>query len=291
MTQDSSPSLLIPLLPPGPNPRVTAAEAVERMRLWDPASGQEAAGNSAADGERPDAPGSRGPAETPAPARPRVFLNMASTADGRAALGGRSGGIGNRADRELFRALRTAVDAVMVGAGTARTERYRGLVRDEERRRLRRARGLSEEPLACIVSAGLALCAAEVPLLADPAARVVVLTPSVDGVVRDAAARGVEYVRAARDGALDLPAALAELRGRWGVRALLCEGGPHLNGELLRAGVVDEVFLSFAPKLGGGDGAQLRIVCGPELDPPVELRLCDALESEGLLLLRYRVSR
>jgi riboflavin biosynthesis pyrimidine reductase len=54
--------------------------------------------------------------------------------------------------------------------------------------------------------------------------------------------------------------------------------------------VVDELFLSLAPKLGGGElAASLRIVSGPELDPPVELELLDVLESQSNLLLRYRV--
>ena len=81
--------------------------------------------------------------------------------------GERSGQIGNRADKSLL-ALRTAVDAVLVGAGTARTERYRKLVKAESQRRLRLERGLAEEPLACIVSAGLALSPESVPLLGSP---------------------------------------------------------------------------------------------------------------------------
>ncbi len=294
-TTSAGPAMLAPLLGQTTG-RLTAAQAVEHLRLWDPSS-------SAAAME----------------GRPRVFLNMACTADGRATLGGRSGTIGNRADRELFHALRTAVDAVLVGAGTARAERYRRLVRDEAQRRLRRARGLAEEPLACIVSASLTLSPESVPLLADPAARVVIVTSSPAGVLPMGAVGGqatsgpqatsstqatpggptatpeqaplVEYVRTAREGQLDLPAALAELRARWGVRTLLCEGGPHLNGALLAAGVVDELFLTLAPKLGGGADSQasLRIVSGPELDPPLELELREALESEGCLLLRYGV--
>src|ERR1700680_4319238 len=59
-----------------------------------------------------------------APRRPYVMLNMVSTADGRASIDGRSGALGNRADRELFHGLRSVVDGVMAGAGTVRSERY-----------------------------------------------------------------------------------------------------------------------------------------------------------------------
>jgi riboflavin-specific deaminase-like protein len=222
--------------------------------------------------------------------RPRVLLNMACTVDGRATIGGRSGQIGNRADRELFHALRTAVDAVLVGAGTVRAERYGRLVRADSARAMRRARGLAPEPLACIVSASLALPADEIPLLADPAARVAILTPSPASLPECAAQ--VRYVRCAHAGQLDLPAALGEL-SRAGVCTMLCEGGPHLNAQLLAAGLVDELFLSLAPRLAGGDAASesLRIVAGPVLDPPVALELESVFASEGQLLLRYRALR
>jgi riboflavin biosynthesis pyrimidine reductase len=221
-------------------------------------------------------------------ARPRVLLNMVSTLDGRATLGGRSGALGNAADRELFHALRSVVDAVLVGAGTARAERYGRLVREESTRELRRARGLAEEPLACIVSGRLAL-GSDTPLLADPAARVAILTASQASVL-DCAAH-IEYVRAAREGRLDLSAALTELAARFGVRTVLCEGGPHLNGQLLEDGLVDELFLSLSPLLAGGEatGEALRIIAGVDLDPPVALELLGVLESESHLFLRYGV--
>jgi riboflavin-specific deaminase-like protein len=266
MDPETKPAALTPLLGAGSQP-LTAEQVLERLRPWEA-------------GPRP--PGQR----------PRVLLNMVCTADGRATLGGRSGPIGDRGDRELFHALRAAVDAVLVGAGTVRAERYHRLVREQAHQRLRRERGLAEEPLACIVSASLDL-APDIPLLADPAARVAILTPSAAGELNGSAlpAAPVEYVRAARDGLLDLPAALAELGVRFGVRTLLCEGGPRLNGQLLAAGLVDELFLSLAPKLAGGGlaGESPRIIAGPELDPPVELELLDALESQSNLLLRYRV--
>ena len=89
--------------------------------------------------------------------RPYLALNMVATADGRVTIEGRSGGIGNEADRELFHELRAQVDAVMAGAGTVRTERYGRLVRDPKRRARRGEAGLEPDPLAVIVSARLAL--------------------------------------------------------------------------------------------------------------------------------------
>ncbi len=202
--------------------------------------------------------------------RPHVILNMVSTADGHATLGGRSGPLSGPADRALFHALRFAVDAVMAGAATVRVERYGRIVPDAARRQARVARGRGEEPLACIVSGRLSL-AGDLPLLADPAAHVVIVTQSAASLPAGAMAATVDYVRAARDGQLDLPAALAELRARFEVRTLLCEGGPHLNAQLLAAGLVDELFLSLSPLLAGGDppagGEALRILAGPSSRP------------------------
>jgi len=221
--------------------------------------------------------------------RPYTVLNMVSTADGRATLSGRSGGIGGPADKALFLELRTVVDGVMAGAGTVRAERYRRLVRDENRRAERGKRGLAEEPLACIVSGRLAL-GEDIPLLADPLARVVVLTASQASLPPGCKAE-IEYVRTTRDGVLDLSGAMAQLRADHGIRTLLCEGGPHLIAQLLQAGLVDELFLSLSPLLAGGDagGETLRILSGPELDPPISLGLVSVYEHDSHLFLRYAV--
>jgi riboflavin biosynthesis pyrimidine reductase len=224
------------------------------------------------------------------PQRPRLMINMISTVDGRASIAGRSGPIAGPADRELFHALRAPVDAVLVGAGTVRTERYGRITPDDSRRRVRRERGLREEPLACIVSASLAL-PPDLPLLAEPQAHVVVLTAS-DATLPDSAAR-IDYVRKRGGGGLDLAGALSELRERFAVELLLCEGGPHLNSHLLAGGLVDELFLSLSPKLGGGDGAEreaMRILAGEEFDEPLELDLRGVLEHDSDLFLHYGVS-
>ncbi len=219
--------------------------------------------------------------------RPYVALNMVSTADGRATLGGRTASIGNRADRELFHQLRTRTDAVLVGAGTARVEHYGRLVRDPELRAQRERDGLVPDPLACLVSGRLDLPLEDVPLLRDPASTVAILTAS-DAELEGAAAR-LHYLRAP-DGIVDLGPMLVELRSRLGVRSILCEGGPTLNAALLAAGLVDELFLSLAPKLAGGIDP-LTIVAGPALPEPVEMELAWLLECEGHLFLRYLVRR
>jgi riboflavin biosynthesis pyrimidine reductase len=217
--------------------------------------------------------------------RPRVVLNMISSADGRASIAGHTKDLAGQADRELFLGLRSIVDAVLVGAGTARDERYRRMIRDPERRRLRQERGLAAEPLACLASARLAL-SSELPLLAEPEAQVVILTPSQREIGPTSAQ--VQYIRAERGGQLDLAAGLAELHDRFEVRTLLCEGGPHLSASLLADGLVDELFLTVAPKLAGGMEV-LTIVAGEALAPPLEMELVWTLQSESYLFLRYRV--
>jgi riboflavin biosynthesis pyrimidine reductase len=205
---------------------------------------------------------------------------MVSTADGRASVSGRTAPLSSVPDRQLFHALRTRVDAVMVGAGTLRAERYGRLVRDPHRREHRRAASLQPDPLAIVVSGSLAL-APDIPLLQDPEQRVVVVTAS-DGVIEGCAAQ-VEYLRSSP---VDLAATLTRVRAEHGVRSILCEGGPHLNASLLAAGLLDELFLTLVPKLAGTAGA-LTIVDDAPLGEPLGLELVWLLECEGELFARY----
>jgi 5-amino-6-(5-phosphoribosylamino)uracil reductase len=253
ITVDVPPPLLRRLLPePG---TVTAVEALEGLALGDLAVDH----------------------------RPYVVLNMVATADGAATVGHRSGPISSPADRQLFHELRAHVDAVLVGAGTVCAERYRRLVGDPARRERRVARGLAPDPLAVIASRRLTL-PPDVPLLADPDSRVIVLTASTAELTQCAAQ--VSYLRPAPGEELDLAVMLARLRAERGVRSVLCEGGPTLNASLLPAGLVDELFLAIAPALAGSAGS-LSIVNRALLAQPVDLDLRWLLESEGQLFARY----
>jgi riboflavin-specific deaminase-like protein len=217
--------------------------------------------------------------------RPHVALNMVVTCDGRASVGGRTAPMSSVPDRQLFHALRTRADAVMVGARTLRTERYGRLVPDAARREQRSAAGLAPEPLAIVVSGSLDL-PPDLPLLRDPSSRVLVVTAS-DGVVGDDCAADVQYLRSAP---VDLAAVLARLRAEHGVRSILCEGGPTLNASLLAAGLVDELFLTTVPMLAGAAGA-LTIAGGAPLREPLRLELVWLLESAGELFARYALRR
>jgi riboflavin biosynthesis pyrimidine reductase len=97
--------------------------------------------------------------------------------------------------------------------------------------------------------------------------------------------RRLVVVESGPEGRVDLPSLLRSLREE-GIKALLCEGGPTLHGALQAAGLVDELFLTIAPKLSGG-GAPPRILEG-ELDDVVPLELAWLLEEEGELFARYR---
>jgi riboflavin biosynthesis pyrimidine reductase len=172
----------------------------------------------------------------------------------------------------------------MVGAATIRAERYGPIVKNDELRAKRLRDGVAPNPLAVIVSGRLHI-PVDVPLLQDPASHVVILTPSEDELMGHRA--NVEYLRT-EAGPFDLRPLLERLRTEWGVRSVLCEGGPTLNAMLLPYGLVDELFLTISPTIAGGDNA-LTIVAGAPLPDLMRLELLWAMEDGSELYLRYAV--
>jgi riboflavin-specific deaminase-like protein len=216
------------------------------------------------------------------PGRPYLGINMVSSLDGKATLDWRTKGLSTEVDRRLFHHLRTQADAVMVGAGTAREERYGRMTKNDELRQKRSNEGLVPDALAVIVSGTLDL-PPDLPLLNEPEQRVVIATASdaeLPGTTGD-----VEYARTGDD----LPRLLAYLHDEHGVRSVLCEGGPTLNSFLFAAGIVDELFLTLNPKVLSGASA-LTIVAGRELVEPAEATLVSVAEHDGELFTRWRFS-
>ena len=153
-----------------------------------------------------------------------------------------------RATEPVFHRLRGAADAILVAAGTARAERYRRPQLDDAAVRRRRAHGLTDHPRLVIVSASLHL-PDDLPLLQGPG------EPSAGPAPRNGG-----HPRGSRRGR----AACGSGPPSWTCRqrspefaatawiVLLCEGGPSLLGQLHREGLLDELFVTFSPKLVGG---------------------------------------
>jgi riboflavin biosynthesis pyrimidine reductase len=219
---------------PDPQP-TTVSEQLETYRPWEEASEE----------------------------RPLVGMNFVATVDGRATIEGRSGPIGSDTDTAMLVGLRKRFEAVMIGAGTMRAERYGPL-----------------EPLVVLVSGRLDL-PWDAPLFTEERGEALIFTASEADPPETAAS--VEVVR--HEGAVNLREALRHLRHERGIRALLSEGGPHLHAQMQADGLVDDLFLTIAPKLSGGGAPRITEGSLPDV---VGLELAWLLEEDGELFARYR---
>jgi riboflavin biosynthesis pyrimidine reductase len=209
--------------------------------------------------------------------------NFVSSADGAAYLDGRSGGLSSPDDMKLFGVLRVLADVVLVGAGTARVEDYKPARRRPSLASLRAGRPETATIALVTRTLGLNLGA---PLFTEtpPDARTIVITCAAsDAELREATAKVADVIVAGEE-TVDLGEALRALHGR-GLSRVLCEGGPHLFGDLVAAGLLDELCLSFSPTLAG-PGAS-RIITGQPSDAR-PMRLAHLLAGDdGFLFFRY----
>lgn len=194
-------------------------------------------------------------------ARPRVVAAMIGSLDGRAAVAGRSVGLGHPDDRALLRGLRAGADAVLVGAATVRAERYARLFDGPQR------------PLVAVVSRS-----GDVPwgvgMFAEPDMRIAVYSsgePPPTAAAVDARP------------AAPLASVLADLRAEGPL--VLCEGGPTLLRALIADGLLDDLVLTVAPLLAAGDAP--TALAGPALDPPARLALRGAWRADDHVVLHY----
>ena len=196
--------------------------------------------------------------------RPWVGLCMIASLDGSTAVGGVSGGLGNDNDRAVFAALRAAADVILVGAKTAAAERYRPTGRPGQR-------------IGVVTSSGRIDTGTE--LFSSGCGFLVVPEDGPD------VPPGIDSVRAGH-GTVDLVAALGRLSQLVpSTQFVQAEGGARLNGALVEAGCVDELNLTIAPALVGGDSS--RIVAGAA-ESWRTLRLAHVLaDGDGYLFTRW----
>lgn len=187
---------------------------------------------------------------------PFVFLNVATTADGKIAPANRQfEPFSSPRDHDLLLKLRTDADAVMSGARTVDSVPVNLGPGPAKYRRMRVKKGLSEYNLRIVVSGSASI---------DPDAEIFKhkFSPIIILATERAPKRRIERLQ--KLGAevaifgkteLDFPNALRWLRNKWNVKRLLCEGGGEINAGLIRAGLVHEIYQTLCPVIFGGRDA------------------------------------
>ncbi len=220
------------------------------------------------------------------PAR-HVRGNMIATLDGGGTgPDGVTGSINGAADFRVFQALRALCDVVLVGAGTVRHEKYGALGLPEPLAAAREARGRARQvELAVVTVTG------DLPdALMRERPPFVVTTPGAPRAHELRERLGDEHVIVCGGpGGVDLARALDALAER-GLARVLTEGGPTLLSQLVAAGLLDELCLTWSPLLVGGPAP--RILDTREwLDPPRAATARQLFHADGVLLGRWRLDR
>jgi riboflavin biosynthesis pyrimidine reductase len=215
------------------------------------------------------------------PPVPHVRANFVISLDGAVEIGGRSSPLGGPADRTAFMAMRAVADAILVGAGTVRQEKYGPVKLDDGPVERRRGRGQDRLPPLAIVSNRGRL---------DPDAKVftgdeppLLLTTQM-AVDANPELLGRADVIVCGDQFVDLELAVGALRQR-GWNRVLCEGGPTLLRSLIEAGLLDELCLTTNARLAGW--GHHTLVAEQPLSAPVDFRLTSVVEGDGMLICRY----
>lgn len=197
----------------------------------------------------------------------------------------RSGGLGGEGDRALFLALRAWADAILVGAGTARAERY-GPHRLRPSLAARRAADGRSQPAAIVLVTRSLDLDFNASVFTSAVTPTIVMTCASAPADRREAAKRAGRLIVAGDAEVDLAEGLRRLREDHGLSHVLCEGGPRLTQGLLDARLVDELFLTLAPTLVGNDGPHLV----EHLREPVALRVTRLLAEGSEFYVRYQVT-
>jgi riboflavin biosynthesis pyrimidine reductase len=216
------------------------------------------------------------------PAGRFLRVNFIESLDGAITVDGRSGGLGSPGDRRIFSLLRALSDVVLVGAGTAAAEGYGPVTAESAVGRLRSSLGRPPTLPIAVVSRRASLAPGD--RLAVPGTLLVTCAAADPGRRAALADTGVEVLVCGEDD-VDLPLARDSLAER-GLEHVNCEGGPTLLQAALRAGIVDDLALSVAPKLVGA--GQPTLLGAHPLADVVPLRLVQVLEEDGVLFTRYQ---
>lgn len=215
--------------------------------------------------------------------RPWLMINMIETVDGVTEVDGVSGPLGSPGDKDIFGTIRTLPDIILVGSNTAVAEQYNPPSTSVSTKARRLTSGVWPVARIALVSAQLDFDLT-LPMFNRPSQRpIVITTTNADTNKVNSIAEVADLIQCGVD-SVDLTEALREMADL-GAQRVLSEGGPSLNGALLGAGLVDEVFVTVAPFLGGGQAR--GIARGNTLSEMEELELRHVLTEDHFLFLRY----
>jgi diaminohydroxyphosphoribosylaminopyrimidine deaminase/5-amino-6-(5-phosphoribosylamino)uracil reductase len=181
--------------------------------------------------------------------RPFVHLKLAVSLDGRIATRtGDSRWITGPESRARAHELRHEYDAILIGAGTARTDDPLLTDRSGKKRRRPLLRVVLDEMLTTSPDSRLVTTATEAPLL---------IFAGCSAPPSESEGPGVEVVRDVANGR-NLSLILDEL-GKRDIQSVLVEGGANVAGNFLDAGLVDKVTVFIAPMIIGGREAPTAV--------------------------------
>ena len=203
--------------------------------------------------------------EHPHDGRPWLSLCMIASADGATAVDGRSGTLGGPGDKCGVQRDPRLADVMLVGAGTVRAEHYG----PPEARQTSGSR--SSHARSTSTGQSRRSCAAARRSSSRPRPRA-----TVPGERRSRSAPAQERRRPHRR-----PSRAARRAG-WG--SCCAKADRSLNGQLIEHGLVDELALTIAPSLVGGDSS--RVAHG-DRSALTGMSLVHVLEEDGSLFLRY----
>jgi len=216
---------------------------------------------------------------------------MASTVDGKITSAKREyPRFTSTHDRETMDRLRAEADAILVGAGTARADNPPLHVRTDEMRAYRRSLGKPESLDRVLVSASLDIEPDSRFFEDDGGARIVATVEDAPGDRLAALETRAEVWRLGL-GRVDLPELLRRLEDR-GVRRLLVEGGGELNWAFLEQDLIDELYVTIAPRLlGGRDAPTLLEGRGLDMAGQRRLKLIDVRREQDELYCHWAIVR
>ena len=230
------------------------------------------------------------------PSRPFVAANFALTWDARITTRNRTPvDFSSRADKRRLLEIRARSDAVLIGKTTIERENFAMSLPAEDLRAERVRRGQAAYPIRVLVSNSGRI---------NPNLKIFQPQHSFSPVLIFSTAQMPKSTQRALDKnkivslhlcenkTVDLAAMLAHLRKFYKIKHLVCEGGAVLFRSLLAAGLVDEINLTFCPRIFGGEKAPT--ITGTPGDFLPRGIACKLMKTEIVgdeCFLRYRVGQ